>query len=148
MLPISLTMAGIAALINIWLGIRIGQVRISEKITLGDGGNEKLTARMRAQANFIENVPLLLILIVLIELGAGGGDGVSHGPIWLWIIGGLIMLGRVAHALGMDETWKPGRMIGTIITMIALLSLGLFALIKPWMPYAPPAQTETVETVQ
>ncbi len=149
MLPISLTMAGIAALINIWLGMRCGQVRQAEKISIGDGGNEKLVARMRAQANFIENIPLILIMIVLIELALGGGDGTSHGPLWLWIVAGLIMLGRVAHALGMDGgRFKQGRMIGTLVTVVALLGLGIYAIVLAHLPYAPPAQTDSVETVQ
>ncbi len=148
MLPVSLTMAGVAALINIWLSIRCGQVRQSEKISIGDGGNEKLIARMRAQANFIENVPLILILIVLIELALGGGDGTGHGPIWLWVLSSAIMLGRVAHALGMDEGFPLGRTIGTSLTMLSLLGLGIYAIALPHLPYAPPAQTETVDTVQ
>jgi uncharacterized membrane protein YecN with MAPEG domain len=148
MLPISLTMAGIAALINIWLGMRCGQVRQAEKISIGDGGSEKLIARMRAQANFIENVPLLLILVVLIEMALGGGDGSSHGPVWLWVLAGAIMIGRVLHALGMDGTLPVGRTIGTLLTMLSLAGLALYAIVLPHLPYNAPAQTETVETVQ
>ena len=148
MLPISLTMAGVAALINMWLGIRCGQVRQSEKISVGDGGHPKLIARMRAQANFIENVPLFLILLVLVEMALGGGDGTSHGPIWLWVVSGAFMLSRIAHGLGMDETWKPGRGVGIAITMLLLLGMAIYAIVIPHLPYAPPAQTETVETVQ
>ena len=35
-LPITLTIAGAAALINIWLMIRVGQVRTSEEVSVGD----------------------------------------------------------------------------------------------------------------
>ena len=34
-LTVSLTAAAVAALINIWLGWRVGQVRISEKVLMG-----------------------------------------------------------------------------------------------------------------
>ncbi len=41
-LPITLTIAGAAALLNIWLGYRVGQMRLTHKISIGDGGNEPL----------------------------------------------------------------------------------------------------------
>ena len=66
-LPTTLCFAAAAVLVNFWLGMRCGQVRHSEKISIGDGGNEKLIRRMRAQANFVENVPLALILIWLVR---------------------------------------------------------------------------------
>jgi uncharacterized membrane protein YecN with MAPEG domain len=141
-------MAGVAALINIWLSIRCGQARVAEKVLMGDGGNEKVIARMRAHANFIEYTPLFLILLVLVEMALGGGDGTSQGPIWLWIVAGLMLLGRILHALGMDGTIKKGRPIGMALTMLPMLGLGIYALVLPHLPYAPPAQTETVETVQ
>ena len=119
--------------------------RQSEKIFMGDGGNEKLTARMRAQANFIENVPLLLILIALIELAVSNPDISPAGPIWLWVAGTLVMIGRIAHALGMDGSFKQGRPIGTLTAMIAMLVLGIYALVLPHLPQ-PPAPNETVQT--
>ena len=70
-LPITLTIAGAAALLNIWLARRVGQMRLTHKVSIGDGGNEALIARMRAQANFVEYTPFVLILIGLIELAEG-----------------------------------------------------------------------------
>lgn len=66
MLPVALTSAGAAALVNLWLGVRVSRVRIAEKIMVGDGGNPRLIARMRAQLNFAEYTPLVLVLIGLI----------------------------------------------------------------------------------
>ena len=62
-LTTTLSAAAAAAIINIWLIVRCGQVRVSAKIVHGDGGNPLLARRMRAHANFIENTPLVLILI-------------------------------------------------------------------------------------
>ena len=70
LLPTTLAAAAAAALINFWLANRIGKLRISEKISVGDGGNELLARRMRAQLNFAENVPFGLILIAALELAA------------------------------------------------------------------------------
>jgi uncharacterized protein len=119
----TLCLAAAAAVINLWLGIRIGKLRQAEKIIHGDGGNALLTRRMRAQSNFIENVPLALILFALIELTGKGGQ-------WLALVGAVFMLGRVAHGLGMDSE-KPNapRTIGALVTMLTLLGLAVVALL-------------------
>ena len=80
-LPITLTIAGAAAILHIWLSLRVGRLRRPLKIGVGDGGNEVLLRRMRAHANFAENMPIFLILLGLIELA--GGDR----TIWLWAAG-------------------------------------------------------------
>jgi uncharacterized membrane protein YecN with MAPEG domain len=72
-LPTTLCLAAAAAIVNIWLAIRCGKVRASEKVSVGDGGNENLVRRMRAQANFIEQVPLTLALVAAVELAGKGG---------------------------------------------------------------------------
>ena len=129
-LPITLTIAGAAALLNIWLMIRVGQVRTSEKVSVGDGGNEKVLRRMRAHSNYIETAPFILILIGLIEMTSKG----ETSPTWLWIVGGIYLLGRIAHGIGMDDgKFGKGRMIGTIVTMLTLLGLGLYAVTIPYL---------------
>ncbi|MBB6425100.1 MAPEG family protein [Sphingopyxis sp. JAI128] len=119
-LPISLTIAAGAALLNLWLSIRVGRVRTKEKVFIGDGGNDLLTRRMRAHSNFVENTAFVLILLALVELGFGSS-------MWLWGVGALYLVGRILHAMGMDGMmW--GRMVGTIITMLTQLGLALGAL--------------------
>ncbi|ODU20630.1 MAG: GST-like protein [Sphingomonas sp. SCN 67-18] len=138
-LPITLTMAGAAALINIWLAIRTGRVRMSEKISIGDGGNARLTARMRAHANFTEYTPFVLILIGLIELA----DGTS---MWLWAVGAFYMLARIAHGFGMDGV-RGLREFGIGATLLILLGLGLYAVAIPHLAQRGAAgQTELVST--
>ena len=122
-LPATLTAAAACALVNIWLGLRIGRLRTSEKISIGDGGHDLLARRMRAQLNFAENTPLILILIAGIELAGKGGA-------WLLPVGGVYALGRVAHGIGMDGgSLEKGRMIGTIVTMLTLLGLAVVAVL-------------------
>lgn len=126
-LPITLTIAGVAALINIWLMIRVGQVRTSEKVSVGDGGNEKVIRRMRAHANYGESLPIVLILIGVIELAQGSST-------WLWLVGGIYMLGRVAHGLGMDGgKFGKGRMIGTLLSLLIMLGLAVYAIAIPYL---------------
>ncbi|BBB09094.1 eicosanoid and glutathione metabolism membrane-associated protein [Sphingopyxis sp. EG6] len=133
-MPISLTIAAGAALLNLWLSIRVGRVRTKEKVFIGDGGSEMVTRRMRAHSNFVENTAFVLILLALVELGLGSS-------MWLWGVGALYLVGRILHAIGMDGLmW--GRMVGTIITMLTQLGLALGAL---WIVYMTPTSITTTE---
>ena len=132
-LPITLTIAGAATLLNIWIARRVGQARMTHKISIGDGGNEALIARMRAQANFIEYTPFVLILILLIELAEGS-------RLWLWIVGVVYILGRIAHGFGMDRPSGDKlklRMIGIVVTALVLLGLALYAIALPYLHREP-----------
>ena len=136
-LPISLTIAAGAALLNLWLTMRVGRMRGQEKVSIGDGGSEPLIRRMRAHSNFVENTAFVLILLALVELGVGSS-------VWLWAVGALYLVGRILHAIGMDGAmW--GRMAGTIITMLTQLGLAGFAI---YVVYATPVSfsSKVVET--
>lgn len=124
-LPITLAAAGASAAINLWLGMRVGRVRLAERISVGDGGNPRLIARMRAQLNFVEYTPIVLILIALIELA----DGTQF---WLWIVAALYILARILHPFGMDG-WRLGRMLGIWITMLVMIGLGVYGALIPWL---------------
>ena len=121
-LPITLTIAAGAALVNIWLMLRCGQVRTKEGISIGDGGNDVLIRRMRAHANFVESAPFVLILIAAIEATAGTSN-------WLWGVGIIFIIGRLAHGLGMEGGgFGGGRIAGILITMLTLAGLAGYAL--------------------
>lgn len=138
-LPITLIAAGGAALINFWLSMRTGNARRAAKVSIGDGGDPALIGRMRAQANFIEYTPIVLILIGAIELSQGSST-------WLWAVTGIYLLGRVGHALGMDGM-PVGRFAGTITSLLTMLGLGIYALIIPFTAPNPPVTLVPV-TVQ
>lgn len=126
-LPITLTMAAAAALIALWLGWRVAQIRHAEGVSVGDGGREPLIRRMRAHANFVENAPFVLILIAALELTGGPGQW------WLWAVGVVFLLARIAHGFGMDGGGlAKGRTVGTALTMLALLVLALAALLRSY----------------
>lgn len=125
-LPVTLTIAAGATLVNLWLMIRCGRARGKSGVFIGDGGDEFLIRRMRAQANFVESAPFILILIATLE-------ATGHSANWLWGVGIVYIVGRLAHGLGMDGgSFKAGRMIGTATTMLALLGLAGWAL---WSVY-------------
>lgn len=136
-LPITLATTGGAALIALWLGLRVGRVRIKVQVSIGDGGNEALITRMRAQANYIEYAPFIVALIAVLEFTSGTST-------WLWIAAILFLVARVLHPLGMDGM-KGARVIGIAITFLLLLALGGYAIALPLIDhYATPAGIEAV----
>jgi uncharacterized protein len=129
-LPITLTIAAAAALINLWLGARVSQLRLRHKVSMGDAGNLQLAARMRAHANFVEYTPFFLILLALVELSQGS-------KMWLWGVAIAYILARLAHPFGMDRK-APNklRMIGILLTWAVLLGLAVYALAIPYIQRA------------
>jgi len=122
-LPVTLSAAAAAALLNIWLMIRVGQVRNAAQVFVGDDGNETVIRRMRAHANFVESAPFVLILIALIEL-------TGRGEPWLAYVAGAYIIGRVLHAFGMDGgSFGKGRFIGTIVTLLTLAGLAVVSVL-------------------
>ncbi len=127
MLPITLTIAGAAALVNLWLAARVSRLRLARNVSIGDGGDKAVEARMRAHANFVEYTPFFLILLALVELAEGPRP-------WLWLAGIAFVLARLAHAFGMDRPVpNPFRMGGMIVTFLCLLGLALYGLTLPYL---------------
>jgi uncharacterized membrane protein YecN with MAPEG domain len=123
-LPTTLCLTAAALVLNFWLAMRIGKLRQVHQVSVGDGGNEHLLRRMRAQANFHEMVPLTLILFGLVEAAGRGG-------VWLAPLGAVFLLGRIAHAFGMESAdgFKAGRPLGMLICLITQLTLMVFAVL-------------------
>ncbi|GLI98598.1 MAPEG family protein [Sphingobium sp. BS19] len=121
-LPITLTFAAAAALINLWLAMRIGRIRMAEKVLHGDGGNSPLSKRMRAQSNYVEYTPFVLILTGLVEMALGSAT-------WLWATVAAYLVARILHAFGMDsDTPAKTRMIGILVTFVVIIALSIAAL--------------------
>lgn len=109
----------------LFLSWRVIAVRRSERISLGDGGQKALQARIRAHGNFVEYAPFALILMLGAEL-AGAGS------VWLHLAGIALVLGRHLHALCLS--FMPRRLIlrtsGMVLSFAALIVAavaGLFA---------------------
>ena len=136
-LPITLTIAGAAAILHVWLSLRVSALRRPLKIGLGDGGNEVLLRRMRAHGNFAENMPIFLVLLGFTELAVGRS-------LWLWGAGIVFILARIAHAFGMD---RPGgnilRVAGISLSWLVLLGLGGVAI---YLAYTSPSLLEGART--
>lgn len=126
-LPITLTIAAASALINVWLGLRVSHVRRRDRVSVGDEGNPRVAARMRAHANFVEYTPFFLILLGLVEASRGSQT-------WLWVVAILFILSRLAHPFGMERPAPNAlRMAGIAVTWLCLLGLAAYALAIPYL---------------
>jgi len=120
---ITLIIAAALGLLNVWLGARVVRGRVSHKISLGDGNLPLMQARTRAHANFNEYVPMALILMGLIEMNVGTSR-------WLWGIGALLVVARVAHPFGLERPMpNPYRAIGVMLTFASMLFLIVWAIL-------------------
>ena len=129
MLPVTLVTAAAAVFLNIWLGVRIGQFRGKFKVSVGDGGHEPLLRRMRAQANYIESAPFVLVLIAGLEISGASRTGLA-------LISAIYLLVRIAHAIGMEAAEKRRfRQIGAMGTGFVMLGLGFWAIAFVAMHY-------------
>lgn len=115
---ITILYAGLLGLLSVALAVVIGRVRGRTGVSIGDGGNVEVVVAMRRHANFVEIVPLALILIGLLELN-GVGNGAIHG------LGAGLVVARICHAIGYgtNDSLITLRIIGaagsTLITLIA-----------------------------
>jgi uncharacterized membrane protein YecN with MAPEG domain len=135
-LPVTLVIAAAIGLINVWLALAVGRNRVSSKINLGDGGEAAMTARIRAHGNLTEYAPTVLILMALIEL--------ARGPsLWLWIVGAVFILVRLAHAFGIVRPAPSAlRMIGALGTWVVIIVLAIWALaISYQAEWTPPVRS-------
>lgn len=117
--PVSLLYAGLFALLSVLLANQVLYVRLR-------GGREpawRAEAVQRVQANFVENVPLALVLLYLVE-AAGAGRMAVH------VLGALLFVCRVLHAWGMSRNAGANypRLIGAQGTFLLLSVLGFTAL--------------------
>jgi uncharacterized protein len=105
--------AGLLGLISMAVAFPAGSLRGKLGVSVGDGGNKDLLVAMRRHANFVEYVPLALILIALLEV-----NGVAARTIH--VLGAVLVLARVLHAFGLKgETMKTTpRMLGAVGTML------------------------------
>jgi uncharacterized membrane protein YecN with MAPEG domain len=109
-IPITLTYASIFALFALVLSFRAGSFRGKAGISVlyGDPANMELAERVRVHQNFLEYVPMILIVMGAIE--ASGGSSM-----FLYVVGDLLIIARIAHAIGLKyaNMAHKGRLIGT-----------------------------------
>jgi uncharacterized protein len=113
--------AGILALIYFFLTMRVARRRGVSRIVIGTGGDAELERRIRAHGNFIEYVPLALILLGFMEA--------QRNSIYLLhAVCILLLIGRICHAIAISRSGSVGplRGIGMALTGTVLIIASLF----------------------
>lgn len=116
-MPITLFYAGLLGILYLYLAGRVGRYRGVSKITFGTGDDAEMVLRMRVQANFVEYVPLALLIMGLLE-------SLSVSRFGLHAMGISLAVGRLLHAWGLSRGPVPNlpRSIGAGLTMLVLLA--------------------------
>jgi len=115
---------GLAALLLIVLSVRVMQLRGKHGVGVGDGGHTDLQLAMRVQANFVEYVPLALLLLLCVDL-VGDSKWIVH------VLGILLLVGRVLHAQGLSQSTGRsfGRAAGVVLTFLVLVVGAVLAML-------------------
>jgi uncharacterized membrane protein YecN with MAPEG domain len=125
-IPITLTYASIFTLFALFLSFRAGSFRgkTGVSVLFGEPQNLELAERVRAHQNFLEYVPIILIVMGAIETNGGSS-------MFLYVVGDLLLLARIAHMVGLkhDNMGHKGRLIGaggTALIMLVTAGYGLW----------------------
>jgi uncharacterized membrane protein YecN with MAPEG domain len=126
-IPVTLFTSGVLGLLCVLLSVLVSVVRTRTKVLIGDGAGTPAAALLlpaiRAHGNFIEYVPIALILLGGIEV-----SGASR--LTVEIFAGMLILGRIAHAIGIQKSGPDAlRGIGALLTWLVILGLSIEALL-------------------
>ncbi|MBX7249968.1 MAG: MAPEG family protein [Caulobacteraceae bacterium] len=129
-LPITSILVGVCALLSVLLSLPVSLRRRKLKVARGDAGDSQLGNLIRAHGNFTEYAPLGLLAVGLVE--AGGWDALN-----VWVVGGLLVGGRLLHAFGMWAGSVPLKALGTLMTHSSFIGSGLMLLASALLQASP-----------
>ena len=123
--PVTTLYASLLGLLLIALSWGVSKNRMRAQVSLGHGDDKELKVAIRAHGNFVEYVPIALLLLLLAEMTAL--------PAWLLHVFGIALLaGRVLHAWGISNPRNKleGRRLGIALTWLMLLAVSLSNLVQ------------------
>jgi uncharacterized membrane protein YecN with MAPEG domain len=121
-MPVFFVCAGLLGLLAVSLTVGVGRLRMQKKIYLGDGGDPEMLAAIRAHGNFMEFVPLCLLLIYVVS---------DFYTFWYVAVLSLaLLLSRVLHAGGLLGFIPLGRTLGASGTTLILVITSVMLIIS------------------
>ena len=123
--PVSFLYAALCGLLLIGLSANVVRARRQYQVRIGSGTEQGMQQAVRVQANFVEYVPLAVVLLVLAEISDLPGAAVH-------VAGILLLASRILHAWGLSHSpgTSFGRYYGTAGTWLVITLLSL------WLVYA------------
>ena len=112
----TLLFAALFGILHVFFTLRVGGYRFKSKISFGDEGDRELRNRIRGHGNFIENVPIALLLLLLNDL-----NGLADKT--LMILGSVLLISRLLHYVmivsrALPIVFRPISMLGTLGTIL------------------------------
>jgi uncharacterized membrane protein YecN with MAPEG domain len=112
--------AVVLALLGVVLTVRVILGRVRTGVQAGDGGDAALGQAIRAHANFAEQVPTALLVLVLLD-AAGTRSVVVHA------LGAALVVARLVSARGLSRSLgaTPQRQAGAGLTALVVTASAL-----------------------
>jgi uncharacterized membrane protein YecN with MAPEG domain len=123
-MPFTLLAASVLGLILVVLSLEIVRLRVKTKVSLGTGPEERsaLVVAVRAHGNFVEHVPLSLILLGLLEREAVGVTTIAG-------LAGVLVVSRLLHIVGIGiKGVNPFRSIGVVLQWAFFIAAALIGI--------------------
>ena len=113
-------------LLYVVLGLQVSRLRRGNKVLFGDGGNIKLRSAIRAHANFVEYVPLIVLMVAMLEMSGMPAPRVH-------LLMAALLVARLLHPLGMyagprSLQFQICRVGGILLTLLVMLASALLLL--------------------
>ena len=118
---------GILALLYLVLGLQVSRLRRGHRVLFGDGDNIKLRSAIRAHANFVEYVPIIVLMVAMLEMS-------GMPALRVHLLMGALLVARLLHPLGMYvgprtlrfQICRVGGIVLTLLVMAGAASLLLW----------------------
>lgn len=122
---VTMLYASLVGFLLVALALNVVRFRVGRKVGLGVGADGVLEQPVRVHANFTENAPVFLLLLLLAEIGGLGRD-------WLHAAGVVFVASRLLHAFGLSQVRDRsfGRFVGSVGTWVTILALSVHVLMR------------------
>ena len=120
---VTMLYAGLLGILLVVLAMNVVRLRLGNRVGLGVGEGGLIEQPVRVHANFAENAPIFLLLLLVAEL-AGAPLAVLHTA------GGVFVIARVLHAIGLSGSkgTSVGRFVGALGTWLTILGLSVYVI--------------------